>query len=127
MTRELNTILYHEQKREGDFLKDHDAIRKVTKELRAENQELHGSTEDLTKLISRLIQRSGIAYLDGKKAFECVYRWTHGVLPGKYILERFENYFSGIFEPEFNGCIRKVFVDTRFWIIEKLRLQRNIR
>lgn len=120
MIIELNAWLYQEQKRKDDFLKDLDAIRKVSKEQRAENPNLCGSSEDLTKLI----QKSSASYPDGKKALECVYWWAHGVLLGKDILEGFENYFSGIFEPELNNCIRKSFIDTRSWINEKLREQR---
>lgn len=72
-------MLYHEKKRKADLLKDNTTTRKVTKELRTENPDLNGHSENLTKLIAKMIQRSGVSYPDSKKAFTCVYWWTHGV------------------------------------------------
>lgn len=91
MIKDLNSMLYDERKRQEDLLKDLNAIRKETKDIRLENPDLHGNFEDLSKLITRLIKKSCVSYPNGKKTSKCVHWWFNGVLPGKDILESFEN------------------------------------
>lgn len=73
MIKERNAILYDERKRQEDLLKDLDVIRLARKDIRVGNLDLQGNFEELTRLVTNLIHKSGVSYPDGKKAQEFVH------------------------------------------------------
>lgn len=73
LMKDLNNWLGDEKQKRDVFFKDLDAIRKAAKDIRDGEPHFPNSPSKLTRLVEKMMRKSGVSYLDGRNASECVY------------------------------------------------------